>query len=262
LNGAGDPLLPAVRLFPGRRGPFVSAHRGFSAVSPENTLPALAAALAAGADIAEIDVRMTADHTLVLMHDADVARTTNGTGPISAMALNDVKTLDAGGWFGAEFAGVAVPTLDEVLEWSRGRLALIVELKNFPERDPAFLQEFVAAIHRHEAAAFVVPACFDHPTLADLHRRQPGWLLQMIVPCRLADPVHAAEAAGAQLVSLEPEFVVAEDVAALGAAGISVLTTVKSREDARMLFDNGVEFLESEDVTMARDAVDSLHRRP
>ena len=256
-NAAAAP----VQIFFGRRGPFVSAHRGFSTKAPENTLPALAAALAAGADLAEIDVRMTSDHALVLMHDPDVDRTTNGTGAVSAMTLSELKTLDAGGWFGVEFAGTTIPTLDEVLDWSRGKLPLIVELKNFPERDPAFIEELVTAVHRHGAENFVVPACFDHATLRHLHRRQPGWLLQIIVPCRLADPVHAARAAGSRLISLEPEFVAAEDVAALHAAGIAVLTTVKSREHARVLFDIGVEFLESDDVAMARQAIRSLDRR-
>ena len=69
----------------------VSAHRGFSSEAPENTLPALATALTAGADIAEIDIRMTSDHVLVLMHDALLDRTTDGAGPVSAITLADLK---------------------------------------------------------------------------------------------------------------------------------------------------------------------------
>ena len=70
-------------------GPFISAHRGFSAAAPENTIPALEAALAAGAHVAEIDVKLTKDGHLVLMHDTDVERTTDGEGPVSALTLEE-----------------------------------------------------------------------------------------------------------------------------------------------------------------------------
>src|SRR3954468_7755285 len=119
-------------------GPLVSAHRGFSKKAPENTLPALELAWQAGADFAEIDVLLTSDRKLVLMHDTSVDRTTNGTGQIAAMLVSEVKRLDAGGWFGETFSGTSVPTLDEVLDWNRGRLKLLIELKSYPERDPAF----------------------------------------------------------------------------------------------------------------------------
>src|SRR5260221_12430158 len=166
---------------------------------------------------------MTADHVLVLMHDVDVDRTTDGTGRVAGMTLKDLRRLDAGRWFDSEFAGTVVPTLADVLAWSRGNLPLIVELKNFPERDPAFLETFIEVVKEGDAADFVIPSCFDHVTLRELNRREPAWPLQMIVPCRLADPIHAAAAAGARLISLEPEFAMEDDVAALRAAGIAVL---------------------------------------
>src|SRR5436309_4637824 len=172
-------------------GPFISAHRGFSAHAPENTLPALAAALDAGAQVAEIDVRLTRDGKLVLMHDGDVDRTTDGSGPVKAMTLGEVKKLDAGRWFDRKYTGIKVPSLDEVLTWSRGRLGLLVDMKNYPERDPLFIDEVIATIQRNHAEDFAIPAGFDHPSLAEIHRRQPDWPLEMIIPCRLVDTVHA-----------------------------------------------------------------------
>ena len=133
-----------IKPFIDKRGPLVSAHRGFSKIAPENTIPALQAAFDAGADLAEIDVRMTADGAVVLMHDALVDRTTSGNGLVSALSLSEVKQLDAGSWFERSYAGTSVPTLDEVLDWSRGRLALLIELKNSPDRDPAFVAAFIA----------------------------------------------------------------------------------------------------------------------
>jgi glycerophosphoryl diester phosphodiesterase len=240
-----------IKPFIHKRGPLVSAHRGFSKIAPENTMPALQAAFDAGANLAEIDVRMTADGGLVLMHDALVDRTTSGSGLLSALSLSEVKQLDAGSWFERSYTGTSVPTLDEVLDWSRGRLALLIELKNSPDRDPAFIVAFIDAIERNNAEDFVIPSCFDHPTLAELHRRRPQWLLEMIVPCRLVDPVHAARAAGANLLSLEPEYTVAEDVEVLHAAELAVLTTATSLEQGRVLLQMGVDIVESDDVELA-----------
>jgi glycerophosphoryl diester phosphodiesterase len=220
--------MPIPLLASAGAGPFISAHRGYSSDFPENTLPALEAALEAGADVAEIDVRLTRDGKLVVMHDATVDRTTDGSGPVSAMSLEEVKKLDAGRWFDRKFAETRVPTLDEVLTWSKGRLGILIEMKNYPERKPAFIDEVIAAIKRNKAEDFALPAGFDHASLAEIHSRQPTWRLEMILHCRLADHVHAARAAGSVLVSHEPQYCVKSDVQEMHDAGIAVLCTLLS----------------------------------
>ncbi len=221
-------------------------------------MPALEAAFEAGADLAEIDVRMTADGVLALMHDAGVERTTDGKGQVAEMTFAELRKFDAGRWFHDKFAGTRVPTLDEVLAWSRGRLGLLIELKNYPERNQAFVDEVVAAIVRNDAEGFAVPACFDHPTLTEIHRRYPEWPLEMILPCRLTDPVHAARAAGATLLSLEPEFTVASDLEAIHAAGLLVLTSVQSLDHGGALLEMGVDVFESDDVELAVGTIRQL----
>ncbi len=94
----------------------VSAHRGASESHPENTLAAIRAAVAAGAQQIEIDVRSTADGELVLMHDIRVDRSTDGHGEVAQLALEQIRKLDAGRWHDARFAGERVPTLAEALD--------------------------------------------------------------------------------------------------------------------------------------------------
>jgi glycerophosphoryl diester phosphodiesterase len=93
----------------------VACHRGANRYAPENTLPAITAAVALGADYVEIDIRTTKDGHFVLMHDATVNRTTDGTGRVRDLSLAEIHKLDAGAWFGKPFAGTRVPTLDEAL---------------------------------------------------------------------------------------------------------------------------------------------------
>jgi len=99
--------------------PLVVAHRGASLEQPENTIAAFGAAIDAGADAVEFDVRMTADGHAVVMHDPEVSRTTDGTGLVSEMTLEEIRKL-------------GVPTLEETLECLAGRAAADVEIKNLP----------------------------------------------------------------------------------------------------------------------------------
>ncbi|MEU8231726.1 glycerophosphodiester phosphodiesterase family protein [Actinoplanes sp. NPDC048967] len=91
------------------------AHRGYSAVAPENTLPALAAGVRAGATLIEFDVRTTADGVPVVIHDRTVDRTTGGTGHVWELTLDEISALDAGSWFSPAYAGIRIPLLREVI---------------------------------------------------------------------------------------------------------------------------------------------------
>jgi glycerophosphoryl diester phosphodiesterase len=104
------------------------AHRGYSSVAPENTLPALVAAEAAGATLVEFDVRTTADGVPVVVHDRTVDRTTNGTGAVWELTVDEVRALDAGSWFSPAYAGVRVPLLVEALDVLAGA-RLLLEIK-------------------------------------------------------------------------------------------------------------------------------------
>jgi glycerophosphoryl diester phosphodiesterase len=107
----------------------VVAHRGNSAHEAENTIPAFESAVAAGADVVEFDVRMTADDVAVVMHDPDVSRTTDGGGLVRDLHLAEIKRLRIGTADGGE---TEVPTLEEALTCLSGRVAVDVEIKNIP----------------------------------------------------------------------------------------------------------------------------------
>lgn len=114
-----------------RRPVLVVAHRGLAREAPENTLAAIEKAIERGADAIEIDVRGTKDGHFVLMHDAGVDNTTDGTGRVSELTLAEIQALDAGSWFGdgAEFAGERVPTLAEALDAMEGRALPDIDFK-------------------------------------------------------------------------------------------------------------------------------------
>lgn len=112
---------------------YVAAHRGWCSKYPENTMIAFRAAAELGVDQIEIDVRVTKDNELVIIHDSTVDRTTNGTGKVCDLSLEELRALDAGSYKGEEFAGTKIPTLREFMEYVKDlpTMTLDVELKEY-----------------------------------------------------------------------------------------------------------------------------------
>jgi len=120
------PQLPTVRP---NIDPLIIGHRGYGHVAPENTIPAIQAAIEGGLDYVELDIRLTFDGVPVLMHDADVSRTTDGEGPITRMTFAESQTLDAGSWLASDFAGTNIPTLESALSVANGNICVLADLK-------------------------------------------------------------------------------------------------------------------------------------
>jgi glycerophosphoryl diester phosphodiesterase len=110
--------------------PWIISHRGFAAQYPENTLAAFQAAIAAGAAMIELDVMLSRDRKLVVIHDDTLERTTNGQGAVADLSLAELKQLDAGSWYHPRFANQQLPELGEVLDLVNGKVYLNIEIKS------------------------------------------------------------------------------------------------------------------------------------
>ncbi|TQJ32527.1 glycerophosphodiester phosphodiesterase family protein [Microbacterium sp. SLBN-146] len=176
---------------------FIASHRGGGATAPENTLPAIEAALAQGFDYVEVDVALTADRHPVLLHDATVDRTTDGSGRISDLTLAEVRSLDAGSWFDEKFAGTLVPTLSEFADVLAGTTQrAIVELKG--EWDAAAVAALVTEFETRALTRRIALASFDARTLA-LAADASGVIPRLLILRHLPDDVVSAAAeAGAR----------------------------------------------------------------
>ncbi|AEJ42072.1 glycerophosphodiester phosphodiesterase [Alicyclobacillus acidocaldarius] len=180
------------------------AHRGASAECPENTLPAFVRAAELGADMIELDVRLTGDGGVVVLHDPTVDRTTDGSGLIADMRLSDLRKLDAGSWFDARFRGTLIPTLDEVFA-TVPNMCLNIELKTSPvAHTRQLIRRVLGAIYRHNARDRVLLSSFDHAALAEIRRFDRDIALGVLFTGRLLEPIQLAERLGAQ--SLHPDI--------------------------------------------------------
>lgn len=159
-------------------GTLVFGHRGACRYTPENTIPSFLQALEMGAHGVELDVHLSKDGYPVVIHDFSVEKTTDGSGLVVEKTLAELKELDAGIHKGAEFAGIRVPTLDEVFEALSGRIAVNVEVK----ADTETIEHVVAAcIARHGMTDKVIISSFNPLILkrfADTHPElQLGFLI-------------------------------------------------------------------------------------
>ena len=154
---AADQQAPLVKsVDDGTPMPQLVAHRGLQAYAPENTVPAFRAALAVGLGI-ELDVLLTADHEVVIMHDNTVDRTTDGYGKVADLTLAQIKALDAGVKFHPAFAGTRVPLLKEVLDLARTESLHPTPIAvNLKQRDPEFINRLTELI----VEAGVAERCF------------------------------------------------------------------------------------------------------
>ena len=158
----------------------IAAHRGAAGLAPENTLAAIHAGLNAGATYIEIDVQRSADGVLLLMHDADLSRTTDGSGPLSETTWETISQLDAGSSFSAEFAGEPVPGFTEVLDFTaQHAFTLVLEIK-FPEASPGIEADVVTAIQEHHLEDRVIIESFDYTSLLRVHQLSPQLSLLLL----------------------------------------------------------------------------------
>lgn len=216
----------------------ICAHRGASGHAPENTLAALLLAVDQGAAMAEIDVRLSADGTAVLLHDETVDRTTNGRGEVAALPMDQLRRLDAGSWFGGEWAGEKLPSLAEVLDAVGGRLKLNIELKGAAGAE--LEQEVVRLVRAAGLNDRCLLTSFDHGRIDRLAAGEAGLELGYIVGHAGWRPELLS--ARVPVLSLEHTLVTADLAGACRAAGKQVhVWTVNRETDLRRVLDLAVD---------------------
>jgi glycerophosphoryl diester phosphodiesterase len=152
----------------------IIAHRGASAHAPENTLAAFKMALDMGADGIELDVMLSQDKELVVIHDDTVDRTTNGSGRVKDFSYRTLKDLDAGKAFAERFSGEHVPTLAEVFEQLGGKLLINVELKNYASPFDDLTYKVIDLVESNKLADSVILSSFNPLNLSRAFKRNPA----------------------------------------------------------------------------------------
>ncbi len=202
-------------------------HRGAAGLEPENTLRSFRRAATEGADAIELDLRLTRDGHLVVLHDADVDRTTGGSGPVADMTLDEIKHLDAG-------LGERIPAFEEVLETIH--LPIHAELKAVEAAEP-----LAALIRNRRLAGRVTPISFAPEALRRVKLSLPDLPVGLILSGG-SPGLTEARSVGASLVSPQAAYLDAAMVEGYRRAGLRVTTwTVNESEEMRRVLRLGVD---------------------
>ncbi len=237
----------------------VIGHRGNPVDAPENTIASLHSAFAAGSDVVELDIRLTRDGTLVVMHDETVNRTTSGHGAIAELTLAELKALDAGSWKDARFAGERVPTLAEALHAARGKGRLLLDVP------VDGLGSAIAAELRATGTppGAVMLGTWDGAQRADFARHLPDVTLLLSEGAPASwDEGYFREVKAAGVTIFEIPNATPAFIADAHARGMPVYAyTINDEPTMRRLIEGGVDGIETDDPALAIRVARIIGRR-
>ncbi len=220
---------------------WVVAHRGASGHAPENTLAAFRCAVELGAQFIETDLHLSRDAHLVAIHDETLDRTTNGRGPVHSLTLAELRKLDAGSWFGPEFADERIPTLEEILRFAREHdVVFYLEIK--PAGAWGMEHALVGALRAAGESARALVLSFDPRMLMAVRRIEPLVMTGYLFSRPFRDAVDRALGAGARQLAPRGDLVSRELIARARRSDLQVVTwTINEPAHLRALIAAGVD---------------------
>ena len=228
------------------------AHRGATAYSPENTIAAFDLAVDMKADYIEIDVQRSKDGELVLIHDTTVDRTTDGTGKVGDLTLEQLRSLDAGSWKGEQFAGEPIPTFEEILDLYRGKVGILIELKA-PELYPGIEEQVAAALIERNLDKpqneKIIIQSFNFESIKKMDQLLPQVPIGVLTSNRADTTLEALQEFSTYADWFNPSYgiVTEELVNQVHSLGMQIGSwTVRSQEAADFLFEMGVDAIISD----------------
>jgi len=222
------------------------AHRGASGHAPENTLAAFRKAVSLGVGFIETDLQLTRDARFVAIHDDTVDRTTNGHGAVHDLTLEAIRKLDAGSWFGSEYAGERIPTLEEILEFSKKNdVVFYLELK--PGGSWGGEHALIGALRESAEIARTVVISFDGAILEAVRKIEPTLMTGLLYDGQLADPLDKALEIGARQLAVRGDLVTPAMLMQARSRDLQVVCwTVNHGAHIRLLMDAGVDGIMSD----------------
>lgn len=224
----------------------VIAHRGASGHAPENTLAAFRRAVALGASFIETDLHLSRDAHFVAIHDDTVHRTTNGQGKVHDLTLADLRRLDAGSWFGSEFSGERIPTLEEILEFAKKNdVVFYLELK--PTGAWGGEHALIGALRESGEIARTIVISFDAGIIAALRKIEPTLMTGLLFEGQIDQPLERAVEVGARQLAVRGDLVTPALIAEARKRDLQIVCwTVNQPAHMRMLIEAGVDGIMSD----------------
>ena len=241
--------------------PKVIAHRGGRKWAPENTLIAFSKSIELGCDGIELDVQRCASGELVVIHDHELSRTTNGVGLIKDATLPELKRLSAGGWYDKAFASERIPTLEEVLALVSGKLVINIEVKNAPVEYEGIEDDLISVLAEYEFRDRLIISSFDHQFMLRLHQLNTGLKLAVLADAILIDLKEYAQKLGATCWHPCYGSLTATAIKEAHGAGLEVNAwTLNEQRDWVEAAKNGLDAIITDDPVKLKELIERADR--
>jgi len=257
---AGVSAWLTLQTFTDMRNVSIHAHRGVATDAPENTLAAVRAAIAAGADYLETDIQMSRDGVLVVAHDSDFSRLGGVAKKVWELSYDEIRAIPLGARNTApEFRNEVTPTLDQLLMETKGRIKLNLELKYYGDHQPDLARKVVEVVRAHDMLDQVVIQCLEYEPLLEVRKLAPevpvGYLLSFNArrPARL----------DVNFLSVEKNRLDRRFVRQSHQRGQQIYAwTVNTAEDIRHQIDLDIDGVITDQSALARKTLDEMRSRP
>jgi glycerophosphoryl diester phosphodiesterase len=240
LPVGAEQTLPSVAA--SERHPAVFAHRGGRKWAPENTLAAFKKSLDIHVDGIELDIHKCKSGELVVIHDESVHRTTDGAGLVKDMTYDQIKKLDAGSWYAAEFKNERIPLLSDVLSLVDGKAVINIEIKNAPVEYPGIDDDLIKLLSSYKYKNKIVISSFDHEILKRIHEKAPQYKLAILLDGLLVDLGKYSAGVGAKSWNPGFELIRSDNVVQAHQTGLEVnVWTINKPEQWKSAVEMGVD---------------------
>jgi glycerophosphoryl diester phosphodiesterase len=260
-----DMPLP-VSLYSDNKDNFVIiGHRGASAYYPENTMSAFRAAYEMGAEMIELDILLSKDGVPVVIHDESLERTTNGAGKVMEYTYKELSKLDAGSWFGDEHTGERIPSLEEVLQFAKGKVAVNIEIKTevvSNDLREGIEEKAYEIVKKYDMQEYVLFSSFDYRAIAHLKELDVNIAVALLYEKQQSndkDPKELVENYNADAFNCSYRQFSKKWAEVTSEAGIPVFVyTVNNRRRMKKMIKRGVNGIFSDKPDVLKQLVDNM----
>jgi glycerophosphoryl diester phosphodiesterase len=241
------------------RVPTLHAHRGVVSKAPENTLAAVRAAIAEGADYVETDVQLSKDDVLVVVHDSDFSRLAGIARKVWELTYDEIRAIPLGGRAAPEFRNEHAPTFQALLDEAKGRIKVNIELKYYGDHQPGLARKVVEAVREHGMLDQVVIQCLEYEPLLEVRQVAPGVPVGYLLSFNAREPSRLE----VNFLSVEQERLDSSFILKAHRRSQMVYAwTVNTSAQIERLLDLGIDGIITDQCALARKTLDEYSRRP
>jgi glycerophosphoryl diester phosphodiesterase len=247
--------------------PLIFAHRGSSALAPENTIAAFRRAIKDSADAVELDIHLSKDGELAVIHDDRIDRTTTGTGYVKKLTFSEIQKFDAGSWFDQKYSGEIIPSLTDILSLCKGRIGINIEIKSgrSDAKKSIIVKQCLDELSKYDNQTDILISSFDKRILREIREIDTKITLGLLYDPfykMIKNPVRLAIDLKVNYLIISNRFIRKRIVKSAHQNGLRVgVFTVNTEPQLRRAIELGVDAIITNDPLRTKKMLECINKK-